>query len=112
MLLGVLGGVWTVFQQPGWLAGVVLGAVLVIALVWLLTTTLWPSSADRSCPLCGKKSLKRIDPKTTRGLRCSACGYEDETASGWYLAEEEGALDEVVEASREGRSQAHRQAKR
>ena len=37
-----------------------------------------------------------MDPATTRGLVCASCGHTDAEASGWFLAEEEGALDEVI----------------
>ena len=45
--------------------------------------------AEERCPV-------RLDPETTQGLRCRACGQVDEEATGWFLAEEEGPLEELV----------------
>lgn len=89
-------GLGLVLKSPDGLAVWVLGGAGGLALVWILCTTLWPSRADRTCPECGAEGLRRMDPATTRGLMCTACGHTDAEASGWFLAEEEGALDEVI----------------
>ncbi|MFT5290788.1 MAG: hypothetical protein ACI8QS_002874 [Planctomycetota bacterium] len=68
--------------------------------LWVLTSILWPSRADRSCPDCGLDTLERMDLETTMGLRCGSCGFMDETLSSWFLAEEEGPLEEIVLAQR------------
>ena len=44
--------------------------------------------------------LERLDPKTTHGVRCRSCGFEDEAQSSWLLAEEEGPLEDIVLESR------------
>ncbi len=74
----------------------VLGAGAGIALLWVLCTAFWPAKADRSCPECGRDSLKRMDPNTTRGLMCTRCEFRDPEATGWFLAEEEGVLDDLL----------------
>src|SRR5262249_37526493 len=50
-------------------------------LVWVLTSVLWPGRADRTCPACGEQSLLRLDPGSTQGIVCSACGHEDAAES-------------------------------
>src|ERR1700752_1634982 len=69
---------------------------LSLPFLWVLVSTLWPAKADRVCPVCKKDRLERIDRGTTVGVRCGACGWRDESASSWLLAEEEGPLEEVV----------------
>jgi ribosomal protein L37AE/L43A len=79
---------------------VLLGAVLVLALAWILISSLNPARADRTCPECGEEALERLDPATTRGVVCSRCGHTDRDVSSWYLAEEETTLEEIVLAER------------
>lgn len=94
------GGLWLVRRLPqaafGWVAGAVLG----LAILWILVSVLWPARAERTCPSCGRASLRRLDRETTLGLACEACGFVDESASSWYLAEEEGPLEELVLSAR------------
>lgn len=72
-----------------------------LVLLWLAATTFWPARADRSCPQCGQETLERMDPATTMGLRCTRCSFEDDAASGWFLAEEEEPdLDSLVRRQR------------
>ena len=49
-----------------------------------------PRLPSRACPACGEERLERLDPTTTMGVRCAACGHEDPEATGWFLAEDEG----------------------
>jgi ribosomal protein L37AE/L43A len=71
---------------------------------WILVTVLWPSRADRACPECRAEALERADAATASGLRCARCGWNDASASGWLLAEEEGAaLEELALAERRRR---------
>lgn len=81
----------------GWVGYTVGGLVL----LWVLAASFWPASADRKCPACGEERLERLDPETTMGVRCTACGHVDETKTGWFLAEEEGPLEELVLRQRE-----------
>ena len=76
----------------GWVGAAVGGTVV----VWILAASLWPAKADRTCPSCGEEALERLDPDTTMGLRCTACGHTDPTKSGWFLAEDEGPLEELA----------------
>lgn len=101
MMLATAAGLAVVFSQPTWIFGAVLGVVLGGAFLWvLMSSMLFPAVADRRCPNCREEALERLDPETTTGLRCSACGHEDPLASGWFLAEEEGPLEDMVLRSR------------
>jgi hypothetical protein len=98
-LAAAVGGVALVRHAPpsfGW----VLAALLVLPAGWVLVSALWPARAERGCPRCGKDALERLDPNATHGLCCRACGYRDESASAWLLAEEEGPLEPLVFAQR------------
>ncbi len=86
--------------SPPLMFGALTGAILLGGLLWILASSLWASKADRDCPECGRQKLVRLDPATTMGLSCSACGWKDESASSWYLAEEEGPLEQTVMKSR------------
>ena len=81
-----------------------------VNLVWIGISTLWPATADRSCPSCGEDGLERLDPQKTYGIRCRGCGFRDESVSAWLLAEEEGPLEEIVLRQRrdKGRERADR----
>jgi hypothetical protein len=95
-LLAVGAGVLFVRQGPA-LAFVVTMSILVGAvLLWVLVSVFSASKADRSCPQCGSESLERLDADTTHGVRCGACEFTDETASSFYLAEQEGALEPMI----------------
>ena len=83
-------------------AALVAGGVVVL---WVLISSLWPARADRNCPGCGGETLERIDPRTTVGVRCRACGFWDDSLSSWFLAEEEGPLEQFVLDQRRRRSQ-------
>ncbi|MDE0903307.1 MAG: hypothetical protein OSB42_01640 [Planctomycetota bacterium] len=73
-----------------------------LVLLWLGATTFWPARADRACPECGQESLERMDAKTTMGLVCTLCTYQDPQASGWFLAEEEETdLEDLVRQQRQ-----------
>lgn len=96
MLCGVgLGGALIFLRPEGLFVWFAVGSVLVIV-GWVGISALFPATADRKCPACGEDALVRLDPDTHRGLACSACAWTDESASSFFLAEEEGALEEVV----------------
>lgn len=80
--------------------------------LWVLAASLWPAKADRTCPQCGEDALERLDPDTTMGLRCTACGHTDPTKSGWFLAEDEGPLEELVLRQRAAKRALRRQRRR
>jgi ribosomal protein S27AE len=100
LLIGVGFGVWITRQEPRGLLAPILGLGLGLPIVWIVISALWPGKADRLCPRCGSNELARLDPRSTYGLRCGACDYQDDEASGWLLAEEEGALEEIVLSQR------------
>lgn len=88
--------VWIVRREPegllGWATGGALGALF----LWILASALWPARAERTCPRCGAAGLARLDPRAAHGVGCERCGFRDESASAWLLAEEEGPLEELV----------------
>jgi hypothetical protein len=96
-------GVWLGLKRPPLLFTLLAGTCLVVPVGWVLVSALWPGKADRRCPTCGKDALRRLDPRATTGLLCTACGHRDESASAWLLAEEEGPLEELVLAQRDAR---------
>jgi hypothetical protein len=102
LFLGAIaGGVLIIRSEPAWLLGTVLGLMLVTAICWIVISALWPAQADRTCPECGQETIERVDPEEVRGLTCSACDWEDPTASAWLLAEdEEPALEHLVQRRR------------
>ena len=99
-LLAVLAGAWVVFARPLPLFGGVLAFLAVVPALWVLVSALWPAKAERRCPQCRALGLERLDRRATHGLRCRACGWRDEHASAWLLAEEDGRLEEIVLAER------------
>lgn len=103
LLLAAGSAITFVLRGAGGIFGWVVGALVVTSLLWVMISVLWPPTADRTCPTCGAEAVRRLDPSTTQGLLCGACGWRDETASSWLLAEEEGPLEDVVLRSR-GRS--------
>jgi hypothetical protein len=101
VLLGAaLGGVALVRGGSTDWFGVILVALAGLPAAWVLVSALSPGKADRRCPACGREALARRSPDSAQGLRCNACGWADEEASAWLLAEEEGALDDIVLAER------------
>lgn len=80
----------------GGLFGLAFGLLVALGLTWILISVFFPPRADRSCPACGQETLERLDPRSTSGVRCSACGHRDEQRSAWLMAEEEGPLEPTV----------------
>jgi hypothetical protein len=80
--------------------GALVGLLVVLPVAWVLVSSLHPAKADRGCPRCGAEAVVRAAPDTTHGLRCCACGWQDDAASAWLLAEEEGPLELTVLAQR------------
>lgn len=103
LLAAAAGGVALVLREPTWLLGVLLTVAIGAVFLWVLVSSLTPATADRACPACGEPRLVRLDPASTTGVRCEACGHRDAARSSFYLAEEEGSLEELVLAHRRGR---------
>ena len=90
LLLSAVGaGTLFVFRGPDHLFGIAFGLVLGLGFLWILVSTMFPSKPDRTCPSCGGETLERLDATSTRGVTCSACSWNDETLSSFYMAEEE-----------------------
>ena len=90
VMLASVGLVLVLVVRPGGAPSpLVIGGIVVLLFAWIGVSVLWPARADRSCPDCKQPALVRIDPTSAVGLRCTACAWNDTTASGWYLAEEE-----------------------
>lgn len=96
MLGSILCAVVILFMSPRGLWQYVVGAMVVASLAWIAISSLWPGKPERKCPECGREALARKDARSHRGIRCSACGFEDESASSFMMAEEEGTLEETV----------------
>jgi ribosomal protein L37AE/L43A len=95
-----LGAVLVVFRlvqgRPVGVFGGIVAVLAAVPIAWVVISTLWPARADRTCPGCGRDTLRRLDRRSTVGLACRSCGWRDETQSSWLLAEEEGPLEEIV----------------
>jgi hypothetical protein len=96
LLSSVAAGMLFVFRGPDHVFGVSLGLVLGLAFLWMLISVLFPAKPDRTCPSCGERTLERLDPQSTQGVRCSDCGWQDEAASSFLMAEEDGSLADTV----------------
>lgn len=96
LLAGVTAGAAVVLRGPEATFGWVLTGLTGAAVLWIVISVLWPARAERTCPSCGGQTLERLDRETTRGQRCRACGWRDETASSFLFAEEEGPLEDIV----------------
>jgi ribosomal protein L37AE/L43A len=79
-----------VMRGPDQVFGVAFGLVLALGLVWILISALFPASADRRCPQCGRATVIRIDVRVLTGLRCRSCSWRDESASAFVHAEDDG----------------------
>ena len=106
MLSAAAAGLLFVWRGPDEVFGLVFGLVVALGIVWILISALLPGQAERTCPVCGGAGLERLDRETTRGLRCRLCRWQDESASSFLLAEEEGPLEDIV--LRERRRGGHR----
>ena len=96
-LTAIAGGVLLIRLSPERVFGWALGGIFALAFAWVLISTLWPGRADRACPACGEESVERLDPTRAVGKRCAACGWTDDSASSWMIAEEEEeALEHLV----------------
>jgi ribosomal protein L37AE/L43A len=95
-------GIGVAIVRAGPLAwfGLVLGLLALVPAGWVLVSALWPARAERTCPSCRKPALARLSKEATHGLVCRACGWKDESASAWLLAEEEEGLERLVLAER------------
>jgi ribosomal protein L37AE/L43A len=89
-LAAVVAGTLLIFRGPDGLFGFTFGLVLALGLAWILACSLFPARADRTCPQCGRRSLSRLDRQATHGLKCRQCGWLDEDASSFLLAEDSG----------------------
>ena len=87
--------------SPAWF-GAIVALLVTVPATWVLISALSPARADRRCPACARETLERRSPDSTQGLACRACGWADEEASAWLLAEEEGPLEPLVLAERRG----------
>lgn len=103
LLLAIGLGIWLVRRDPVSLFGYVAGGLAAISIGWIFVSAVWPGSPDRRCPECGAEALERLDRTTTTGLRCASCGFVDDSASSFLIAEAEGPLEETVLRERETR---------
>jgi hypothetical protein len=105
MTVATVCGALLVLRGPDRAFVVALAALIGTVLVWILTSVFWPARADRKCPACGVESLRPLEPGTTRGIACEACGHEDAGESSFLMAEEDGApLEPILIGARAGRA--------
>lgn len=95
-LLAAVAAIVLLRRGPSGILGAVLIGLLALAMGWIFLSIFWPARAERTCPRCAHDALVRLDARTTIGIRCRACGFEDASASSWLLAEEDGALESIV----------------
>lgn len=95
-LLAVAAGMLFVRQGPGQAFAVTISILVGVVFLWVLVSVFSAARADKTCPRCGSEGLRQLDPETTLGVTCAECGFADETASSFYLAEEAGALEHTV----------------
>ena len=81
-------GTAAVRSGPSWVLGLTLGLMLGGTFLWVFVSVLWPSKANKTCPVCGEDTIRRANENSTRGVVCASCGHEDSSASSFYLAEE------------------------
>jgi len=97
MLAATVCGALVVLRGPDRAFVTALAALVGTAAAWVLISVFWPARADRTCPSCGRGSLRRLDRRTTRGVACDACGHEDAHESSFLLVEDEGdAIEPIV----------------
>jgi ribosomal protein L37AE/L43A len=96
ILAAIVGARWLVLGEPRTLFLLGFVALAALPILWVIVSALWPARAERACPACKQDRLQRIDRGATVGVVCGACGWRDESASAWLLAEEEGPLEDVV----------------
>ena len=92
----VLFAAYVLLQKPDGLWPWVVGTMFAIVFSWFFVSALWPRSSERTCPSCDKNGLTRLNEDSHKGLRCTLCGFKDENLSSFFIAEEEGALEETV----------------
>jgi transcription elongation factor Elf1 len=101
LLAATITGMLFVVRGPDRYFGYALGILLALAVSWILISVLHPARVERTCPMCRRESLSRLDAKSTRGVICDACGFSDPHQSSFLMAESEGALEDIVIAERE-----------
>lgn len=95
LVVGIV-AVILVTQGEAALFGWTIGVFFSVGLGWVLVSSLFPAEPDRTCPECSGETLVRIDPLSTRGIRCVSCGFRDEDASSFLMAEQEGSLEPAI----------------
>lgn len=96
LLVGVVIGAVFVSRTDVNLFGWAFGLLLFAGIGWVVVSVFFPPKTDRQCPECGEVALARMDPNSTRGVRCKRCGFQDETRSAFLMAEEEGPFESAV----------------
>lgn len=99
-LAAIVAGALLVMRGPDLAFATAFGALVGAGLLWVLVSSLFPNKPDRGCPACGATALVRLSRASTRGLRCRRCDWTDESASSFFLAEEEGPIEAIVLAER------------
>jgi hypothetical protein len=107
-LASAVGAGALVLRRPDHLFAIACAFLIGLAFVWLLVSVFFPARPDRRCARCGEEAVRRLDPATSRGIACAACGHVEDDQSSFLLAEEEGPIEPIV--LRERRLRGHRAA--
>ena len=75
---------YAVYFLWAWIPYIVGVGVALVALGWVVVSTLWPSKPDRRCPRCGGEGLVKIE-RGKPGVRCELCDFRDEDLHVSYL---------------------------
>ncbi|MFT7486553.1 MAG: DNA-directed RNA polymerase subunit RPC12/RpoP [Candidatus Paceibacteria bacterium] len=104
LLAAVIGGLILLRKEPAGVFAVILGIVCGAPVVWGLISMLFPAYPDRRCPECKELGLESMSDQELHGVRCSECGFTDETLSTWKFAEERGQTLEPLVIAKRGKS--------
>lgn len=105
LLAAMLGTFVLIRKAPEGVFTLFIAAVCAVPVIWGLVSILFPASPDRRCPECGELGLEAMSELELHGVRCTDCGYEDESVGTWIFAEERDApLEPLVIASRKSPS--------
>ena len=75
-LVVAAGAAGLVLGARRWLPYLLGGGAALLALAWLLASTLSSGRPER-CPRCGRETLEPLRPGEPLGIRCRSCGHLD-----------------------------------
>jgi hypothetical protein len=100
LLAATATGILFVMRGPDRFFAYAVATLFALAVAWVLISVFFPAAPERTCPSCGRGTLRRLDARTLRGVACSACGFVDPEQSSFLMAEEEGSIESLVLSER------------